>query len=167
MRASRALFVLPVLLVATACGSSGSSGSPPSQGASSPPSATPGAIAPSTPNASSSAAAAACPSPTFLTGAPAVPSYLPKLPEESVFNYLTQGKTRIWDLSTTGRPAVLVKLRDRIVHKLQAAGLTLKGEDQEPGHEAEAEYGGAHDGHIRIRNLCRGYTVQVRYVVES
>ena len=67
---------------------------------------------------------------------------------------VTQGKTILVVTSRDGVRKDVVKVRDEIVQELTAVGFTKKGQDQEPGYEAEAQLAGTADASLRVRPLC-------------
>ena len=100
-------------------------------------------------------------------GAPTeLPLGLPRSPTETVLSTTTQGKTTIVFVKTPGGRSDIVKVRDRVLLELSGAGYTVKGTDQEPGYEAEAELQGAHNGTIKVSPLCTGL-LEIRYKIQQ
>ena len=90
-----------------------------------------------------------------------------KLPaDQKLLRVQTQGKTTVAFASTAGGRDDIVAVRDRVLDLLKGSGFTVKGTDQEPGYEAEAELGGVVDGTIRVKPLCTG-RLEIRYKVEG
>mgnify|MGYP003296805668 CR=1 FL=1 len=77
-----------------------------------------------------------------------------------------QGKTTVAFASTAGGRDDIVRVRDEVLDLLKASGFTVKGTDQEPGYEAEAELSGVVDGTIRVKPLCTD-RLEVRYKIEG
>ena len=78
------------------------------------------------------------------------------LPEGlKLLDVVTQGRTVLVIASQEGTRQEVVKVRDDLVTALSAAGFTKKGEDQEPGYEAEAQLGGTADASLKVRPLCQ------------
>jgi hypothetical protein len=115
---------------------------------------------------SSKRAAATCGPEVSRTASTPLPSDLPAPSGATVYDYASQGKTRIWYVAVDGAAADLVRLRDQVKAELTARGYAIKGTDQEPGAEAEAEFEGPHSGTIQVRTLCSGKDV-IRYKLES
>ena len=111
------------------------------------------------------AANAACPSNIAQTASTPLPSDIPS-PGGTVYSYNSQGKTQFWFAAVDGGPDQLVSLRDAYNTTLTGKGYTIKGHDQEAGAEAEAEFGGAHEGTTQFIPLCSG-KVRVRIKVTS
>jgi hypothetical protein len=78
----------------------------------------------------------------------------------------TQGKTTLVVTSTEGKRSDVVQVRDRLIRELAGQGWTKKGADQEPGLEAEAQFGGAVDASVRVRPLCTG-RLEVRLTIRG
>jgi hypothetical protein len=78
------------------------------------------------------------------------------LPEGlKLLHVVTQGKTTLVVTSQQGTRQDVVKVRDQLVTALTAAGFTKKGQDQEPGFEAEAQLSGRVDARLKVRPLCQ------------
>jgi hypothetical protein len=89
------------------------------------------------------------------------------LPEDQkLLRVQTQGKTTVAFTSTAGGRDDIVAVRDRVLDLLESRGFTVKGTDQEPGYEAEAELSGFVDGTIRVKPLCTG-RLEIRYKIET
>lgn len=116
-------------------------------------------------NASNKRAEQACGAEVSQTASTPLPADLPVV-EGVAYRYDAQGKTRFWYVAVPGAGADVVSIRDRAKEALTAKGYTIKGSDQEPGVEAEAEFAGPHDGTIQVRTLCSGKDV-IRYKLES
>jgi hypothetical protein len=84
----------------------------------------------------------------------------------TLLKVLTQGKTTVLVTSTAGVRQDVVKVRDRVLGQLVAAGWTKTGTDQEPGYEAEAQLGGKTDGSLRVRPLCQD-RLEVRLTIRG
>lgn len=126
---------VPLVATVAACGGSSSGGAD---------AATPGA----------------CPSEISSTASTPLPSDLPAPAGASApYAYFPQGATRVWDIALDGSASDLVSLRDAYDTALTAKGYTIEGKDQEPGHEAESDFRGAHDGTTNFRVLCTGKVV--------
>ena len=78
----------------------------------------------------------------------------------------TQGKTTLLVTSTEGARQDVVKVRDQVVGQLAELGWTQTGTDQEPGYEAEAQFGGKVDGSLRVRPLCQD-RLEVRLTIRG
>lgn len=82
-------------------------------------------------------------------------------PRQVLFDPATQGKAHIvFGLVDDGD---FVRVRDDLVDRLEAAGYTIDGTDQE-SVEAEAAFSGPHRGTIKVEPLCEG-RVTVRYKI--
>ena len=110
-------------------------------------------------------AGAPCPASISQSASTALPADLPS-PGGTVYEYNSQGKTRFWYVAIDGTPDQLVSLRDGYDSRLSGAGYTIKGHDQEPGTEAEAEFNGKHEGTTQFQPLCSG-KVRVRIKLTS
>lgn len=88
-----------------------------------------------------------------------LPTDIPTPKHAVTYKYAKQGATRIWFLSVPGDAGELVKLRDAYDKSLTSAGYEIEDTDQEPGHEAESEFHGAHSGTTNFRGLCSGRDV--------
>ncbi len=86
--------------------------------------------------------------------------------EQKLLRVQTQGKTTVAFTSTAGGRDDIVEVRDRVLDLLKTRGFTVKGTDQEPGYEAEAELTGIVDGTIRVKPLCTG-RLEIRYKIEA
>ena len=111
------------------------------------------------------AASAPCPAGISQTASTPLPADVPS-PGGTVYDYNTAGKTRFWFAAIDGTPDQLLSLRDSYDTKLTGTGYTIKGHDQEPGAEAEAEFKGAHEGTTQFQPLCTG-KVRVRIKLTS
>lgn len=111
-------------------------------------------------------ASATCGSDIEGTASKALPSDLPGADGQKVYSYTSQGKTEVWFATTSGGLDDLVSTRDAIADKLKNAGYTIKGTDQEEDAEAEAEFGGKHEGSIQVQPICKD-TLRIRYKIES
>jgi hypothetical protein len=101
-----------------------------------------------------------CPSDISSTAPTGLPSDLPAPSGASApYDYFPQGATKVWNIALDGTAADLVSLRDAYDNTLKAQGYSIEGTDQEPGHEAESEFKGAHDGTTNFRTLCDGKVV--------
>lgn len=93
--------------------------------------------------------------------AAALPAGIPALAGQVLYGPNTQGKTHI----VFGRVAGdFVQVRDDLVVKLEAAGWTIDGTDQETV-EAEAQFSRQpplQAGSVKVEPLCEG-TVEIRY----
>jgi hypothetical protein len=72
-----------------------------------------------------------------------------------LLDVVTQGKTVLVVASQEGTRGQVVAVRDSLVQALAAVGFTKKGQDQEPGYEAEAQLGGRADASLKVRPLCQ------------
>lgn len=72
---------------------------------------------------------------------------------------VNQGRTRVVSGVLAGEAADVVSVRDAAVSRLTAAGYAHTGSDEEPGHEAEAEFSQPYEVSVKVRPLCRGYLV--------
>lgn len=100
-------------------------------------------------------------------GAPTVlPLALPKTAGATVLSVTSQGKTTIAFAKIAGGRDDIVSVRDQVLTDLQGAGYTVKGTDQEPGYEAEAELEGTHHGTLKVAPLCTGL-LEIRYKIEQ
>lgn len=95
-----------------------------------------------------------------------LPTGLALPPGQKLLRVQTQGKTSVAFASTAGGRDDIVKVRDDVLTLLKAAGFTVKGTDQEPGYEAEAEVSGPAEGTVRVKPLCEG-RLEVRYKIEG
>ena len=111
------------------------------------------------------AASATCPSNITQTASTPLPSDVPS-PGGTVYDYNTQGKTQFWFVAIDGSPDQLASLRDTYNTTLTGKGYKIDGTDQEAGAEAEAEFGGAHEGSTQFIPLCSG-KVRVRIKLTS
>jgi hypothetical protein len=103
---------------------------------------------------------AVCPSEATGTASTGIPSDIPAPQGASApYDYFPQGATKVWNFALDGTANDLVKLRDAYDKALQAKGYEIEGTDQEPGHEAESEFKGAHQGTTNFRVLCAGKVV--------
>ena len=102
---------------------------------------------------------------TPAAGAPTtLPLGLPLTQGETVLSVTTQGKTTIAFAMLPGTRDDVVRVRDQVLSDLKAKGYTVSGTDQEPGFEAEAELGGAHDATLKVAPLCQD-VLSIRYKV--
>jgi hypothetical protein len=111
------------------------------------------------------AAGTPCPATISQTASTPLPTDVPS-PGGTVYDYNTQGKTLFWFVAVDGTPEKLVSLRDGYNSQLTGKGYTIKGHDQEPGAEAEAEFAGPHEGTTQFQPLCSG-KVRVRIKLSS
>jgi hypothetical protein len=95
-----------------------------------------------------------------------LPLGLPLTPGETVLRVTTQGKTTIAFAKIPGGRDDIVAVRDRVLTDLRAAGYIVKGTDQEPGYEAEAELAGTHEGTLKVSPLCTGL-LEIRYKIQQ
>jgi hypothetical protein len=95
-----------------------------------------------------------------------LPAGLALPPGQKLLRVQTQGKTSVAFASTAGGRDDIVKVRDDVLALLKTGGFTVKGTDQEPGYEAEAEVAGPVEGTIRVKPLCEG-RLEVRYKIEG
>jgi hypothetical protein len=86
--------------------------------------------------------------------------------DQKLLRVQTQGKTTVAFTSTAGGRDDIVATRDRVLDLLKTRGFTVKGTDQEPGYEAEAELSGVVEGTIRVKPLCTG-RLEIRYKIEA
>lgn len=118
------------------------------------------------PGAASGAPAADCAGFATSTPTDAPPADLPLIDGGTAYRSDKVGATEIFFVRAPGTAEDLVAVRDAAVAKLTKAGYTLKGTDQEPGAEAEAEFEGPHEGTLNVQTLCSGQ-VKVRYRLEK
>lgn len=96
----------------------------------------------------------------------ALPAAL-KLPaDQKLLRVQSQGRTVVAFTSTAGGRDDIVAVRDDVLDQLKDNGFTVKGTDQEPGYEAEAEVSGVVDGTVRVKPLCTG-RLEIRYKLET
>lgn len=132
-RVVAAVLAVPVVAGVTACGGSGK-------------------------DAAKKNATAPCPSTISQSASTALPGDVPP-PGGHAYDYNSQGKTRVWFFALDGSPAQLSSLRDGYDAQLTGKGYKIDGTDQEEGAEAEAEFGGPHEGTTNFRPLCTGKVV--------
>ena len=84
----------------------------------------------------------------------ALPPGITVPPGLKLLRVVTQGKTILVVTSRDGVRKDVVTVRDEIVQELAALGFTKKGQDQEPGYEAEAQLSGTANASLRVRPLC-------------
>jgi hypothetical protein len=99
------------------------------------------------------------------TGSPTVPAGLTLGPGEKLLRVQTQGKTTAVYVSTAGAIGDVVKVRDAVLASLASQGYAKKGSDQEPGVEADGEFGAKGaitGGTIKVKPLCTN-RLEVRY----
>jgi len=106
------------------------------------------------------------PEATATDSASVLPANLPAVPGGTAYRHDTIGSTTVEFVRLEGDAGDLVKIRDQAVDALKGAGYTIKRLDQEPGAEAEAEFGGPHEGTVNVRVLC-AENVVVRYKIEG
>jgi hypothetical protein len=94
------------------------------------------------------------------SGSPVVPAGLTLRPADKLLRVQTQGKTTAVFVSTADDD--LVKVRDEVLASLVAQGYSKKATDEEPGIEAEAEFGGKGEGTIKVKPLCTD-RLEIRY----
>ena len=111
------------------------------------------------------AAGTPCPASISQTASTSLPADVPS-PAGTVYDYNSQGKTRFWFVAVDGTPDQLVSLRDGYNSQLTGKGYAIKGHDQEPGAEADAEFAGPHEGTTQFQPLCSG-KVRVRIKLTS
>jgi len=111
------------------------------------------------------AASTPCPATISQSASTPLPADVPS-PGGTVYDYNSQGKTLFWFVAVDGGPDQLVSLRDAYNSQLTGKGYTIKGHDQEPGAEAEAEFAGPHEGTTQFQPLCSG-KVRVRIKLTS
>lgn len=85
---------------------------------------------------------------------------------QKVLRVQTQGKTTVVTASTAGNRTDILPVRDAILTALRGQGFTVKGTDQEPGIEAEAQIAGTATGTVRVKPLCTD-RLEVRYKIEG
>jgi hypothetical protein len=100
------------------------------------------------------------------TGSPTLPSTLTIPADEKLLRIVTQGKTTAVYVSTQGKLADVVKVRDAVLDSLVAQGYTKKGADQEPGVEADGQFGGKGTGTIKVKPLCTD-RLEIRYTLNG
>jgi hypothetical protein len=102
----------------------------------------------------------ACPSEISDTASTGLPSDIPAPDGASApYSYFPQGATKVWNFAIDGTADDLVSLRDAYDDTLTGKGYEIEGTDQEPGHEAESEFKGPHEGTTNFRTLCDGKVV--------
>jgi hypothetical protein len=99
---------------------------------------------------------AACPSDIAGTASTALPGDVPAPSGARAYSYSSQGKTQVWFFAISGSADQLPALRDAYDGQLTAKGYRIVHTDQEDGAEAEAEFGGPHDGTTNLQPLCQG-----------
>jgi len=95
-----------------------------------------------------------------------VPASLPVLDGAVLYEPTTQGRTAI--VFALVKASGFVAVRDELAAKIEAAGWTIDGTDQE-SVEAEAQFSKASpatEGSIKVEPHCEGY-VRVRYRVST
>jgi hypothetical protein len=100
------------------------------------------------------------------TGAPTLPGALTIPADEKLLKVVTQGKTTAVFVSTQGVLADVVKVRDAVLASLVAQGYTKRGADQEPGVEADGQFGGKGTGTIKVKPLCSD-RLEIRYTLNG
>jgi hypothetical protein len=60
----------------------------------------------------------------------------------------------------------VVHVRDAVLASLASQGYTRTGTDQEPGIEAEGQFGGKGEGTLKVKPLCTG-RLSVRYTLRG
>ena len=106
-----------------------------------------------------SAASAPCgnlTSPDPRAAAP-LPKGFPVLPGWVAVSQVVQGKTTAVRGVVTGLPSAITADRDAVFTQIKAAGYTVTGSDQEPGIEADGDFGGPHPGNINVKLLCQDH----------
>lgn len=91
-----------------------------------------------------------------------LPAGFPALPGQTLYDPNTQGATKVVFGRLSGGPGDLIRVRDKLASLLTSAGYTINGKDQEPGAEADLDFGSPHDGTANVRPLCKDHIV-VRY----
>ena len=99
-------------------------------------------------------------------GNPTLPAGLTLPGGQKLLRVQKQGKTSVAFASIPGGRDDIVEARDAVLGALKNQGFTVKGTDQEPGYEAEAELAGTADGTLRVKPLCEG-RLEVRYKIEG
>lgn len=101
-----------------------------------------------------------CPSNMTESASTQAPDDVP-LPEgaSSAYDYVTQGATKYWYYAIDGSVDDLVSLRDAYDETLEGEGYEIEDTDAEPGHEAESEFRGKHEGTTNFQGLCAGKVV--------
>jgi hypothetical protein len=95
-----------------------------------------------------------------------LPTGIPELGGQVLYEPSVQGKTTI--VYGLLNESSFVSVRDELVTKLKAAGWTIDGTDQE-SVEAEAQFSKANPlrtGTVKVEPLCKGY-VTIRYKVNE
>lgn len=95
-----------------------------------------------------------------------LPSDFPGLSGSRLYRFETLGATRVWFATVEGGSDDVIPVRDRVVAELKDKGYDIRDTDQEAGAEAEAEFGGPHEGTIRTRPLCKDH-IEIRYKLDS
>jgi hypothetical protein len=102
----------------------------------------------------------ACPSDISTPASTAVPKDVPAPANAGApYDYSAQGATSVWFLAIDGTADDLVSIRDAYDKALTAKGYKIENTDAEPGHEAESDFSGPHDGTTNFRPLCSGKVV--------
>lgn len=100
------------------------------------------------------------------TGTPVLPSGLVLPDGQKLLRVDAQGKTALVYASTAGGLDDVVRVRNAVLAALASQGYTRTGSDQEPGVEADGEFGGKGDGTIKVKPLCTG-RLSVRYTLRG
>ncbi len=100
------------------------------------------------------------------SGSPTLPAGLTIPGDEKLLRVVTQGKTTAVFVSTAGTLAEVVQVRDAVLAALVAQGYTKKGADQEPGVEADGQFGGKGTGTIKVKPLCTD-RLEIRYTLNG
>jgi hypothetical protein len=100
------------------------------------------------------------------TGSPALPPGLVLPDGQKLLRVDAQGKTSLVYASTAGNLDDVVHVRDAVLASLASQGYTRTGTDQEPGIEAEGQFGGKGEGTLKVKPLCTG-RLSVRYTLRG
>lgn len=100
------------------------------------------------------------------TGGATVPARLTLPAGQKLLRVQTQGKTTVVFTSAAGGRDDILSVRESVLTALKSQGYTVKGTDQEPGIEAEAELEGTAAGTLRVKPLCTD-RLEIRYKIEG
>lgn len=100
------------------------------------------------------------------TGSATVPAALSLPLGQKLLRVQTQGKTAVVFASVQGGRDDILSVRESVLTSLKGQGYTVKGTDQEPGIEAEAELEGTASGTLRVKPLCTD-RLEIRYKMEG
>ena len=103
--------------------------------------------------------AQACASLPAADPAASLPEGFPVLPDQVLYGPASQGATSIVFGRVPGGD--FVALRDQLADRLQTAGYSVDGTDQE-AVEAEAHFSSPREGSVKVQQLCDG-VLSVRY----